>query len=126
MHPDKIRNIFNLSSEDRYGYFIRKVADSEEVWLIKDGDSFPALGDNEEQVTIPVFPEQEFARCLLTSDWQTYSVKKMEVHDFIDWLDELEEKNIKIAGFPREDLKAVVVTADEMKNHLLYELQQYE
>jgi hypothetical protein len=126
MHPDKIRNIFNLSSEDRYGYFIRKVADSEEVWLIKDGDSFPALGDNEEQVTIPVFPEQEFARFLLTGDWQTYSVKKMEVHDFIDWLDELEEQNIKIAGFPREDLKAVVVTADEMKNHLLYELQQYE
>jgi hypothetical protein len=126
MHPDKIRNILNLSSQDRYGYFIRKVADVEEVWLIKVGNSFLMLGDKQEDVIIPVFPEQQFANILLTGDWKSYLTEMMEVHDFIDWLDELEEQNIKIAAFPKEDLQSVVVKADEMKNHLLYELQQYE
>ena len=65
MHPDKIRSIFNLASENRYSYFIRKVADAEEVWLIKDGNSFLTLGDNVEQETIPVLSEQEFASFLL-------------------------------------------------------------
>lgn len=100
MHPDKIKNVFNLSPKDRYGYFIRKVADSEEVWLIKDGDSFPTLGDNEEKITIPVFPEKEFASLLLKDDWKSFLVEMMEVHAFIDWLDQLEEQDIKIAGFP--------------------------
>jgi len=50
----------------------------------------------------------------------------MEVHNFINWLETLKEKGYGIAGFPSLELKAVVVTADEMKNHLIYELQQYE
>ena len=88
--------------------------------------AFVTLGDSKEQITIPVFPEQEFASFLLTGDWQTYSVEKMDVHDFMNWLDQLEEQNIKIAGFPREAFQAVVVTADEMKSHLLDELRQFE
>jgi hypothetical protein len=50
----------------------------------------------------------------------------MEVHDFINWLDRLEEDGYKIAGFPSTELKGVLVSADEMKNHLIYELQQFE
>lgn len=126
MHPDKLKNITNLTPKDRYGYFIRKVADFQQVWLIQDNGQFVTLGDNDEEISIPVWPEKEFAELLLTDDWESYTVESIEVHDFIDWLDQLYAENIKIAGFPMSDFKAVVVTADEMKNHLLHELQQYE
>ena len=53
MHPDKQRNILNLSPQDRYGYFIRKVADFEEVWLIQVDGQYAILGDKEEQIAIP-------------------------------------------------------------------------
>ena len=126
MHPDKLRNIQNLSPQDRYGYFIRKVADFEEVWLIHDNGQYVTLGDKEEQIAIPVWPEKEFAEQVLTGDWKDYTAESKNVHDFVEWLDTLEEEGYKIAGFPGIDLKGVVVTADEMKNHLIYELQQYE
>jgi len=126
MHPDKILNIQNLSSEDRYGYFIRKVADSEVVWLIQNNDQYVTLGDKEEQIAIPVWPEKEFAEMMLRDEWATCTVDNIEVHEFIDWLDTLNEKSYKVVGFPSIDLKGVVVTADEMKNHLIHEIQQFE
>lgn len=126
MHPDKQKNILNISPQDRYGYFVTKVADFEEVWLIQENGQYVSLGDKEEQIAIPVWPKKEFAELMLTGDWEGYTVESMNVHDFVEWLDTLEEEGYKIAGFPDIDLKGVVVTADEMKNHLIYELQQYE
>jgi hypothetical protein len=126
MHPDKQNNILNLSPQDRYGYFIRKVADFEEVWLIQDNGQYVTLGDKEDQIAIPVWPEKEFAELMLADDWKGYNVEGKDVHEFVEWLDTLEGGGYKIAGFPGVDLKGVVVTADEMKNHLIYELQQYE
>lgn len=126
MHHEKIKNILSLSSEDRYGYFIRKVADFEEVWIIKDQNSFVTLGDKDEQVSIPVFPEQQFAELFLTDSWSSYSVENMNLTDFMNWLDTLQEDSIAIAGFPNTDFNSVIVTAEEMKNHLLYEIDQYE
>jgi hypothetical protein len=126
MHPDKLKNILNLSPQDRYGYFIRKVADTEEVWMIKESEEYVTLGDNDEQVTIPVFPEKEFAELLLTDDWSNCTVETLDVRQFMEWLDKLQQEKVKIAAFPTEDFNAVVVKPDEMKNHLLYELQQYE
>ena len=126
MHPDKIKNVLSLSGQERYGYLIKRAADFEEVWLIKDGSKFVMLGDKNEQPIIPVWPEKEFAELLLIDDWHSYAVEKMDLPDFITWLDQLTQEKIKLAGFPGENLVAVVVTAEEMKNHLLYELRQYE
>jgi hypothetical protein len=36
-------------------------------------------------------------------------------------LDDLQKQQIKLAGFPNSNLNAVMVSAEEMKDHLLYE-----
>jgi len=126
MHQQKLDNILNLSSEDRYGYFIRKVADFEKVYLIKDESGYSIFGDSEEKTTIAVFPEKEFADIFLTDTWSSCFIEEMDLERFMEWLDKLEQDNIQMAGFPNKDLKVVVVNPNEMKNHLLYELEQYE
>ena len=62
----------------------------------------------------------------VTGDWKDYSLEMVNVYDFVEWLNKLEEEGIQIAGFPMAMQNAVVVSANEMKNHLIYELQQYE
>ena len=126
MHPDKIRNVSNLSSEDRYEYFIRKVADTESVWLIHDNSKYVIVGDNDNNIAIPVWPELEFAELYLEDEWKDYSTISVEVHEFLEWLDQVHKENVMIAGFPLLDMTGIVVEAEEMKNHLLFELQQYE
>ena len=126
MNPDKVKKVFSLTSEERYDYFIRKVADFEKVWLIKDGDSILTLADESEANSVPVFPEQGFAELLLIGEWESYSVVKTDVYGFLEWLDQLQKEGTKIACFPKDDWMAVVVSADEMKEDLLEELKQYE
>lgn len=38
MRNSKIDNVINLTASERYDYFIRKVADFEEVWGLKDAE----------------------------------------------------------------------------------------
>src|SRR5688500_4205689 len=109
MNPEKLRNIQNLSPQDRYSYFIRKVADFEEVWLIQENDQYVTLGDRAEQVAIPVWPEKEFAALMLTDSWKDCAVERMEVYDFISWLEQLEDEGCQIACFPLAALNSVVV-----------------
>jgi len=126
MHPQKLQNILNLSSEERYGYLIRTIADTQEVWIIKDQNTLADLGDEDEKTTIPIFPEQHFAELLLIDSWASFSTEIIDLDTFMLWLDEFQSKDIQLAGFPKPDLTGVVGSAEELRNHILHELQQYE
>ncbi|QIL78373.1 DUF2750 domain-containing protein [Hymenobacter sp. HDW8] len=126
MNTHKLQNILNLPAQERYGYFIRKAVDFEAVWLVKDKEGVVMLGDDSGSQCLPVWPEKAFAEQHITGDWESYLVEEMRLEDFLDWLEELQEERIHIAAFPKEDLQGVVVEAQEMKSHLLHELEQYE
>jgi hypothetical protein len=126
MNKQKINNVFALDSTERYGYLIRKVADFETIYLIADNeDKFVMIGSDGINV-LPVWPEKEFAELFLTDDWKDYKVVEYSVNEFMDLLDDLEKDKIELAGFPNQELHTVHVSAIDMKNHLLYEISQYE
>lgn len=126
MNQQKINNILALSSKERYGYLLRKVTDFETIYLITDNeDKYVLIGSNNSRV-IPVWPEKEFAELFLTDDWGSYKVVEYGIHDFIEWLNDLEKEKIDLAGFPNINFNTVHVSAMDMRNHLLFELSQYE
>ncbi len=125
MNQQKINNIFALDSKERYGYLLRKVADFETIYLIADDkDKYVMIGSDDLSV-IPVWPEQEFAELFLTDAWKDYKVVEYDIHDFMEWLTDLEKEKVDLAGFPNLEFKTVHVSAVDMKNHLLFELSQY-
>ncbi len=126
MNAHKRDNILQLSAQERYGYFIRTVADAETVWVIRDGTQTVMLGEGDAQLLIPVWPEEAFAQQHLTGEWSEYLAEEMPLDNFMAWLDQMQAQGVGIAAFPKQDLTAVVVEAHEMKAHLLHELQQYE
>ena len=63
MNNSRIKNIVNLSAAERYGYFIRKVSDFEEVWGLKDKEGWALMGNNE-QVLFPVWSERNLQNCV--------------------------------------------------------------
>lgn len=126
MNQQKINNILALNSKDRYGYLLRKVADFETIYLITDNEGSYVMIGSDNLNAIPVWPEKEFAELFLIDDWKNYKVVEYDVHDFIEWLTDLEEENIALAGFPNTNFNTIHVSAIEMQNHLLFELSQYE
>ncbi|KXX66496.1 DUF2750 domain-containing protein [Flammeovirga sp. SJP92] len=126
MNEQKIKNVFALDSKERYGYLLRKIADFETIYLIADNDEeYVMIGSNGISV-LPVWPEKEFAELFLTDTWKNCKVIEYDIYDFMDWLDELEKDKIELAGFPNSDFNTVHVSALDMKNHLILELNQYE
>jgi len=126
MHSKQLESVFKLESKERYGYLIRKVADFEQIFLIayKKGDYVTCGTDGSK--CIPVWPELEFAKEFLNSDWKKFKVVSVELDDFLEWLDKLESESYLIGGFPNQELNSIVVTPFDMKNHLIHECQQYE
>ena len=51
----------NLTPQQRYDYFIRQVADFEEVWTIAVDDGYIMFKDNEGDEIFPVWPHKELA-----------------------------------------------------------------
>ena len=62
----------------------------------------------------------------MTGEWADYRAEEIPLDDFLPWLDELQAEGVGIAVFPKENMQGVVVEAQELKAHLLHELQQYE
>ena len=126
MHINQLESIFNLESKERYGYLIRKVADFEQVFLIVDKKgNYITCGNNNEMI-IPIWPELEFAQELIKIEWKKCEVKKIELTDFMNWMDKLKTESYLIGGFPNKKLNSIVVKPLEIKNHLMFECQQYE
>ncbi len=126
MHIKQLESVFNLDSKERYGYLIRKVADFEVIFLITDKQGkYVTCGFDNEKI-IPVWPELEFAQELIKGDWEKFIVKKITLINFINWMDKLEMENYLIGGFPNQKLNSIVVKPTEIKNHLIFECQQYE
>ncbi|EAQ51298.1 DUF2750 domain-containing protein [Leeuwenhoekiella blandensis] len=126
MSNKKVENILNLKASDRYAYLVRKVADFEQLFLISDKNGNYVTCGTEETKCIPVWPELDFAREFLNSDWRDFNVVMIELNIFLDWLDRLEMEGYFIGGFPNREFNAIVVKPNEMKSHLIFECSQYE
>jgi hypothetical protein len=90
-----LESVFKLESKERYGYLIRRVADFEEIFLITDKKgNYISCGNDKEKI-IPIWPELEFAQELIKTEWKKCIVKKVELDEFMNWLDKLETENFK-------------------------------
>lgn len=115
-----------MSSEERYDYFIRKVADFEIVWGLNDG-GWAILSDNEGNEVFPFWPEKELAEICVQDSWSSYKPKSIELNHFIEkWLTGMEKDGILVGVFYTPEGKGVVVQPAKLKADLEEELEQYD
>ena len=131
LHPKHIENVSGLKPFDRYNYFIRKVADGEELWTIvnTNGDLGISVieGDNKRYKTlVPFWPEKDFIEGFLTDNWVKHTPVKISLDDFEDKIIAIiEEENYLINVFPVNNKTGFVVTLQELIRDLNEELEQY-
>ena len=87
MHPKELETVFNLHQNKRYEYFIKKVADFEEVWGLKQEDGWATTGDDKGTFYLSFWPKKEFAELCITDEWSEYYAEVISLDEFIgDWL----------------------------------------
>ena len=123
MRNSKIENVINLTASERYDYFIRKIADFEEVWGLKDAEGWALMG-SEEQVLFPIWSEKEFAELC---KWDNYQPTPIPLNDFIEkLLPKLEKDRIMLAVLPLVKGKGIIRKVQEVKSDIEQECEQYE
>ncbi len=125
MRQEDIEKLFKKPGEKRYDYFIKTVADTEEVYGLMDDEGWALLGDDDDADILPIFPAAEFAEVFrLAADYEEYRVEAIDVTEFIEWLGDMDEENLLVAVFPNIEYNGAVVSPEHLKNDLLKEFEK--
>jgi hypothetical protein len=127
MNSKEIENILKLDPLKRYQYFIKKIADFEELWTIVDEDGNYALSDIDDYTLISFWSAEEFVTSNLNEGWQNCKPVKLTLDDLEDDLFEIiESENYLINIFPIDGKSGFVVNYNEFRRDLDEELDKIE
>ncbi|MCT2561813.1 DUF2750 domain-containing protein [Chryseobacterium herbae] len=122
----KIENILKMSEDERYNYFVRKVADFEQIWGLSD-NGWALLGDDIGNQILPLWPEKEFAELCAVDQWKEHKAEPIELDNFIEkWVPGMTKDKILINIFLTPKAKGTVISPADLYSDLQDELEQYE
>lgn len=122
IHSKKLQNLLKQSAQERYDYFIRKVADFESVYILENDKEEMETSVFNGKISICVYPEEGIANELAFNS--NFSVSEIKLDDFLNWLDDLDKEDKLCAVFPNSD-DVIYAPPLILKNHILEECQQY-
>jgi hypothetical protein len=124
----EFRGVTALSGPDRYSHFVRRVADFEEVWSLRNPGGWVTMGDDSGRKCVPVWPHKRYAETFIRGDWSDATAAMIELDAWMDrWLPGMTRDGLQVAVFPVEGEKeqGVVVTPARLQHDLEEELEQY-
>lgn len=120
----EVENILKINNNKQYEYFLKIVADFEEIWSLRDNDGWATLG-MENNIFFPIWPKKEFANICINDEWENCYAESIDLYEFLEvWISGLKEDNIRITVMWHEG-KGIDVGWDGLKKDIEYELQKY-
>ncbi|WP_426070316.1 DUF2750 domain-containing protein [Janthinobacterium sp. DSP2-3-3] len=125
MHPEKFKQVAGLPSAERHAYFVRKVADTQQVWGLYHAGWATAQVDG--KVAIPFWPEAAFAQACAGGDWMDFRPRAIALDDFLTkWLPGMAGNDQLASVFAVPQGSASVVAPADLLADLREEVRQYE
>ena len=127
INDKEVDNVLSLDGQERYKHFVKRVADWEEVWGLRNNDGWVTSENNEGEESIPFWPHPEYAHRCATGQWEGNQPTPIDLESFIEeWLPGLEGDAMLVAVFPTPEGKSVHVQPSVLLESLKEELTQYE
>lgn len=124
MNTKEFDAVIKLPAQKRYEYFIKKVADYEELWGLYD-NGWAITEDDQGNKMIPFWPKKEYADFCAKDEWKGYDSESIDLYEFInDWLPNMKLEKIKPSIF-LNDKGSIVLEIENLINDLEYELENY-
>lgn len=117
--------VVTLPGPDRYEYFVKRVADSQEVWgLYQDGWALAKTDDG--TLVFPMWPASDYASLCAEFEWDGYDAQSFSVEELLDdLLPQLEQDRVLPGIFYTPGDKGVTPTVAQLREDLAYELGKY-
>lgn len=122
----ELKAVLQLDGAKRYEYFIKKVADWEEVWgLYQDG--WALATDDDGNSVFPLWPAKEYAKACASADWSSFEPSVIELEDLLsELLPKLSSDNLLCGVFYTPSDKGVLLDPVCIMNSLREEMEQYQ
>jgi hypothetical protein len=116
-----------LPAPERYAHFVKRTADWEEVWGLRDDRGWVTAIDAEGRTFMPVWPHPEYARVCAAGAWENASAASIDVDEFVERsLPSLEDQGYLVSVFPAPTGNGVAVEPGRLRHDLEAELERYE
>lgn len=121
----EISSLIKQSPQNRYEYFIKRIADDEAVWGLYD-NGWALAGSSEGNTVFPLWPAMEYAALCSNGNWENYKPDRMSLKEFLDeLLPELKKDSVDLGVFYTPEENGVVVTTEQIRFDLMAELEKY-
>ena len=127
LSTQEIENVAKLEPLKRYEYFVKKIADFEELWTIVNKTGDIALSDVEENILISFWTAEPFIKSNLNGGWENCTPFKLSLDDLEETIIPLITKNNYLVNvFPVNGKSGFIVSLNEFIRDLNEELEKYE
>jgi len=124
MPSKEVQGVLGADKGRQYEYFIKKVADFEEVWSLKDDGGWVTLGLENRQY-FPVWPTRELAELCAAEEWADCFPESIELEEFLtEWLGGLQEDDIRVTVMWSEG-SGIDADWQKLKSDIESELENY-
>jgi hypothetical protein len=115
-----------LPPAERYAHFVKRVADTEEIWSLRGHEGWVLAGDGEREL-VPVWPHARYAAACATGVWSGAEPSTIALEEWLEaWSRGIARDGRGISVFPLPAGPGVVTEASRLRDDLLLELQQYD
>lgn len=123
--PKMVASVLALPGLERYGHFIKVVADWQQVWgLYHDGWALASSEDG--TVVFPMWPAREYAEACANNNWSGYEPRAFDLDELLnDLLPKLERDRMMPGIFFTPQRKGVTPSVSQFRHDLDVELEKY-
>jgi len=126
MSQDQLESILGLSCEERYDYFLSKVGEEKEIWILVNADNqFLKIYADDDFEYLPLWPQAELATNYCNNS-KDLSAKSISLPEFLEkWVPGLKKDRLEIGIFPGSDGELWITGAEDLKKDLQEELSNF-
>jgi hypothetical protein len=109
----------------RLTFFIDEVIKNEVVWLLQAEDGlFAMVEDGEGNSYVSVWPTKDECVAVAKDEWSDYQAESMEIKEFLNWLKELKDDDVRIGVYPDENGRILPFESLGLKKMIETELKE--
>lgn len=127
MRKEELENILRLAPFERYKYSIKRIADSQILYSLKEGNEDWAISEAANHKLFSIWSAEEYAALNVEGEWSNYGVAGIDLDDFLNTIIPLIiENNYLINVFSINNQTGFVLNVEEFMRDLNEELEKYE
>lgn len=125
--PEELTAVLKLPAPERYGYFLKRCADWEEVWSLRDDRGWVTAEDDQGGMLMPTWPHPDYARACATDAWEAAEPAPIGLEEWLEkWLPDLEARGHMVSLFPVPAGSGATVQPSRLRSDLETEMALYE